>query len=116
MTTFENFERAFRAKVAGCRGRCECGIEYYDAYNRGYSWEEGELDALEADPNAKALDYAVGYVEFEGRRYVDGCSCWHERAQRLIAFLQGHAGQIAEFLSLEKARKTREAEQAPVVT
>ena len=116
MSTFDNFERAFRPGVAGCLGRCECGVVYYDAYNRGYDWNEGEFDALEADPKAIGLDHAVGYVEFEGRRYVDGCTCWHERAKRVIAFLQGHAGQIAEFLSLEKARKTREAEQAPVVT
>ena len=116
MTTFENFERAFRANVAGCRQRCECGVEYWDAYNRGYSWEEGELEALEADPKAKGLDHAVGFVEFEGRRYVDGCSCWHERAKRIIGFIEAHAGEIAEFLTLEKARKMREAETAPIVT
>ena len=115
MTTFENFERAFRARVAGCRGRCECGIEYFDTYNGGYSWEEGEFEALQTDVKAKGLDHAVGYVEFEGRRYVDACTCWHERAKRLIAVLHGHAAEIAEFLSLEKARKQREAENAPVV-
>ena len=112
---FENFEKAFRGGVNGCRRRCECGVEYYDTYNRGYDWDEGELDALEADPNAKALDHAVGLVEFEGRYYVDGCTCWHERAKRLIKFIKDHDAAIAEFLSLERERLQREAESAPLV-
>jgi hypothetical protein len=115
MSAFENFERAFRGRVNGCRRRCECGVEYYDAHNRGYDWDEGEFEALQDDPTARALDYAVGIVEFEGRFYVDGCDCWHERAKKVIGFINGHAMAIAEFLSLERARKQREAENAPVV-
>lgn len=114
--TFENFERAFRGGVSGCRRRCECGVEFYDAHNQGYDWDEGEYEALVENPNAKLLDYAVGVVEFEGRMYVDGCTCWHERAKRIIAFIEGHAAAIAEFLSLEKARRTREAASSPVVS
>ena len=57
----------------------------------------------------------MGIVEFEGSRFVDGCDCWHERAKLVILFLQAHAAEIATFLTLEKARKQREAERAPVV-
>jgi len=113
---FENFERAFRAGVSGPRHTCECGITYFDTYNTGYSWEDGEFEALERLPTAKPLDHAVGIIEFEGKQYVDGCTCWHDRAKRLITFFDYHAEGIAEYLSLEKARKTAEAARSPVVT
>lgn len=112
---FDSFERAFRGRVNGCRRTCACGIEYWDAHNTGYDWEEGEIEALRSDPNARALDYAVGLVEFEGRYYVDGCTCWHERAKRIASWLDAHAGAIAEYLSLERERKVRAADAAPVV-
>ncbi len=118
MTTFESFERAFRGGVSGCRRTCECGITYWDAHNSGYDWEAGELDELarlEKAGQAKPLDYAVGVVEFEGRHYVDGCACWHERARRIIGFLERHAAAIADFLRLEKRRKMLEAAAAPTV-
>jgi hypothetical protein len=38
----------------------------------------------------------------EGRYYVDGCTCWHERAKKIIGFLIHHDEAIAEFLTLEK--------------
>lgn len=116
--SFPSFERAFRANVNGCRRTCECGIEYWDTYNEGYTWGESELEELEQlqqEGKARPLDYAVGVVEFEGREYVDGCSCWHERAERVIGFLNAHAEAIAEYLSLEKERLTRQAAAAPVV-
>lgn len=112
---FDSFERAFRGGVGGFRRRCECGVEYWDAHNVGYDWDEGEIEALQNDPKAKALDYAVGVVEFEGHLYVDGCTCWHKRAKRVIAFLEEHAEAIAQFLSLEKRRKQIEADRSPVV-
>jgi hypothetical protein len=111
----KNFEKAFRGRVNGCRRRCDCGIEYWDAHNFGYDWEEGEVDALQADPNARPLPYAVGLIEFEGRYFVDGCSCWHPRAERIIAWLQQHADGIAQFLTLEKRRKQLAADIAPTV-
>src|SRR5437868_10572044 len=40
---FASFEAAFRGRVSGCRRRCECGIEYWDTYNHGYDWNDGEL-------------------------------------------------------------------------
>lgn len=115
MTSFENFEQAFRGGVSGLRRTCECGVEYWDSYNSGYDWEEGEREALEADPKAKALDHSVGVVELEGRYYVDGCTCWHKRAEQVIRFLNEHAVAIAEYLTLEKKRKQAEADAAPRV-
>ncbi len=112
--SFESFEKAFRGHQ-----QCACGIIFWDAYNGGYSVEDSEYEALEslkAQGKARSLDHAVGSIEFEGREYVDGCECWHERATRVIGFLDGHAEAIASYLSLEKKRKQREADAAPVVT
>ena len=114
-TQFENFEAAFRGGVNGCRRTCACGVEYYDTHNTGYDWEEGEYEALEADPKAIGLPYAVGVVEFEGRVFVDGCTCWHERAKRIIAFIVGHDTAIVQFLKRERARKQAEADRSPVL-
>lgn len=110
----ENFELAFRAGTSGCRRRCECGVEYYDTCNH-YDWEEGELERLEADKTSVPLDYSPGDIRFEGCEYVDACSCWHKRAERIMAFLDGHSHQIAEWLTLEKRRKQDIADDAPVV-
>ena len=115
MNSFDSFERAFRGDITGCRRRCECGVTYWDSHNTGYTWDDGEVEELENDPKAKALDYAVGVIEFEGRYYVDGCTCWHERAKRIIGFIEAHAVAIAEFLSLEKERKQQAANTSPVV-
>lgn len=112
----ESFERGFRLGISGCRARCACGVEYWDAHNTGYDWDEGELEHLgSAESKAVALDHSVGFVQFEGREYVDGCTCWHKRALMILGFLTTHDDEIAKFLTLEKARKTAEAEQSPVV-
>lgn len=111
----ENFERAFRSGIHGCRNRCACGREFYDNYNEGYSWDDGELEALKTDPSAVALDYAPGVIEFEGGQYVDGCSCWHARAQFVMRFIDSHALPIATYLTLEKQRKQTCADESPVV-
>jgi len=95
--------------------QCACGKIYYNP-DPAWSWEEGELAALEQNPNAYGRDYAIGEVIFEGKVYADACDCWHARALRVIAFLHEHAEAIAEYLSEEKARKLREANRAPVVT
>lgn len=116
--SFDAFERAFRGGVSGFRRTCECGIEYWDGYNSGYDLEDGEAEQLEKmrlEGRARSLPHSVGVVEFEGRYYVDGCDCWHPRAERVIQFLNEHAVAIAEYLTLEKKRKQREAEAAPVV-
>lgn len=110
----ENFERAFSGHSAGCRRRCDCGRQYYDGV-QGYDWEEGELEALEADSEAVRLEYAPGDLMFEGAQYVDACDCWHKRAEQIMRFIDGHAVQIAEYLTLEKKRKQATADASPVV-
>ncbi len=115
---FESFERGFDPGVSGCRAMCECGRVFWDSYNRGYDWEDGEIENLErltAEGKATALDYGVGYVSFEGRQFVNGCTCWHERARRVIAFLTNHDSEIAEFLKLERERKMAAALRSPTV-
>jgi hypothetical protein len=111
----ENFERAFDAHVGTCRAHCHCGKEYWDGHNDGYSWDDGEVEALEADPEATKLDYSVGFVEFEGKQYVNACDCWHKRAEQIIAFIDGHGREIADYLTREKRRLQAIADTAPVV-
>lgn len=110
----ETFERAFRDGVSSCRGTCACGREFYNS-SGGWDFDEGEIEALEADPNATATEYAVGYVTFEGVTYLDVCACWHPRAAKIRDFLRAHDSKIAAFLTEERARKQSEFERAPVV-
>ncbi len=110
----ENFERAFSSGTGGCVRTCNCGVRFYD--NDGsYDWEEGELDGLRADPTARALEHTVGDISFEGKEYVDACDCWHERALKLMDWIDGHAYKVADYLTLEKKRKQEEADRSPVV-
>lgn len=118
MKDLESFERAFSAGISGCRRDCACGMTYWDSYNTGYDWEAGELDELaklEKKGEARALPHSVGVIRFEGKHFVDGCSCWHERARQISSFLDSHAHAIAAYLTEEKKRKQMEADNAPVV-
>lgn len=110
----ENFEQAFSGRVASCRLRCHCGKTYFDNHNGGYDWDRGELEALQAGEGVP-VGYAPGSIEFEGRQYVNACTCWHERAGKIIGFVDGHAHEIASYLALEKKRKQAEAADAPTV-
>lgn len=111
---FENFERAFRDGVAGAVRTCHCGKCYYNP-DGNWDFDDGEIERLEKDPNATPLEYACGDITIEGRAYVDGCDCWHNRAQEIIGFIDDHARKIAEYLTLEKRRKQALADEAPVV-
>lgn len=109
-----SFEKAFSDKVGSCRAQCACGKQYYNP-DGGWHWEDGELEALEADQNATALDCSVGYVTFEGTTYVIDCNCWHERAKRISAFLDTHMQKIADYFKEERLRKTEEAAAVPSI-
>lgn len=102
------FERAFGGSAGSCRRSCECGREFYNP-DGGWSWENGELEALAANPNATSIEWSVGTVEFEGRFYVPDCTCWHERALKIIAWMEGHVESIAEYFKLENKRRSKEA-------
>jgi hypothetical protein len=110
----EIFERAFSDRTAGCARQCNCGVQFYNPGN-GWDFDEGEIELYQSDPKAVALEWAVGTVYFEGKFYVPDCSCWQERATKIIAFLHHHDDQIADFLSLEKTRLEFLAKHAPTV-
>jgi len=114
----ENFERAFRLPISSCRRVCECGMEFFNDDDGAWDWERGELELLrlqEQQGKAKGVSYSVGVVEFDGKEYVDGCTCWHDRVEKIIAWVDEHRNGIAKYLNAEKARKVRIAEASPTV-
>lgn len=110
---FDNFECAFDMHTGGCRHTCACGKTYYNS-DGGWDWDEGELEKLKADENAIDLDHAVGLIYLEGCEFVMDCDCWHKRAEHVMAFIDAHAQQIADYLRLEKIRKQIIADVSPV--
>lgn len=110
----ENFERAFTSSMAGCVRTCECGRIFYDGAN-SYDWEEGELEKLEKNKKATCVEYSVGTIVLDGNEYCMDCDCWHKRAGAIIKFMDRYDHQIAEWLTLEKKRKQRIADNSPVV-
>jgi hypothetical protein len=93
---------------------CACGREFFNS-DGGWDWEEGELDKLLEDPNTTNLEYSVGFVEFEGVSYVMACDCWVERAEQVCNFIDGHAHEIASYLTLEKDLAVAKAAAMPTV-
>jgi hypothetical protein len=106
------FEKAFSAHWSSCRQTCECGREYWDGFNSGYSWEEGEFEALEerskTDPRCIRLEYAVSMLAFEGGHYVMGCECTR-RFRRYEKWLWRNRAQIAEYLKARVKEESRKA-------
>ena len=109
-----NFERAFNSGSGGCRRECACGRQFYTT-DTGYHWDEGELEALAADPDAVAREWSIGTVILGGVEYVTDCKCWHAPALKCIEWMDENAYQVAEYLSLEKKRKQDEADRSPLV-
>lgn len=110
----ENFEQAFTSGMSGCVRTCYCGRVFYDVENH-YDWEPGELEALKADTKAKALPYSVGTIIVDEIEYVAECSCWHDQARRIVEWLCMNGHGVALFLTLEKKRKQRLADNSPTV-
>ena len=112
----DNFRRAFGANSSGCRDTCHCGKEYYDrSYDGGWTWDDGEYENLEDDPEAIGVDWAVQMIRFEGRDYVMDCDCWRERAKRIMGFMDSHIFQVAKYINREKKRLLDEAKMMPDV-
>lgn len=109
IASLRSFEDAFDSHCCGCRRECECGTIFWDSYNDGYDWDDGEREALEANPNARSLRYSVGTIILDGREYVMDCDCWKKKAARIIGWLTQNAREVATFLNLEKKRKLQEA-------
>ena len=110
----ERFARAFSTNTGGCHRECACGVAFYDKANT-YDWEDGELQDLQHDKKAIPLDYPVSGLAFEGKEYVQDCTCWHERATKIMAFITGHDREIAAYLNGEKRAKLAEAAAMPTV-
>lgn len=108
----ENFERAFSDCTGSCLVTCSCGKVFYNYLDRG-CWDEGEIEALESNPGAHAVDYTIGHLSFHGKTFANACDCWHESAAKIIEFIDWHAPQIADWLKLEKKRKQSIADASP---
>lgn len=92
----DNFERAFSDHTAGCRRTCNCGRTFFDGAQT-YDWDDGELEALRANPTARELQYAPGDMSFEGRVFVNACDCWHARATLMAEWIDHHGHQISDW-------------------
>ena len=103
------FERAFSANIISCRRSCACGRVFWDGENSGYSWEDGEVEALEKDPNATRLPYAVSILSIEGREVVADCNCWLDRAKALTRILDLNGEQFTKWYNLRKKEAIAQA-------
>lgn len=101
--------------VSGPVSECECGKLYWDAYNTGYSWSDGEEESLRSNPNATSVPHGVEKILLEGHIYCMDCTCWHPRAERIIAWLREHQEQIGQWYALEKRRLKAAMEAVPSV-
>lgn len=100
---FENFEKAWGTRSAGCYEYCACGRVFYDVEN-SYDWNEGEMDQLRANPNAFARSYGIERVNIDGVIYASDCDCWHEKATRIINWLDVNRYNLKEYFELERKR------------
>ena len=101
-TNEDSFLEAFREmNAAADRHTCACGHEYYHEA----AMDDTDRTTLEDDANATPLEYAVSFVQFGAKLYVEQCTCWHEHARKVIAFLDHYALQISCYQGLERLRK-----------
>jgi len=104
--TIASFEDAFRAGGGGCLRECRCGRVFYDTAN-SWDWNEGELDALDANENATGCSFAIGEILIGGTSYADACDCWHAVASRYVEFFDENAERIAAYYNAERERLQR---------
>jgi hypothetical protein len=108
------FERAFSGGTSGCRRICECGKTFYHNDSREWGWEDGELETLRAS-DAIALGYAPGSVLIHGAEYCNACSCWHDKARKIMSWLIEYRRETSLFYELESNRLRELAESMPVI-
>lgn len=95
----ERFIEAFDSRTGSCHRACACGRDFINPEG-GWGFIEGEIE--EAVKNgATELDHSVVCLEFEGSVYVQDCNCWHERAERIMKFLDSHHDKVANYLNGE---------------
>jgi len=110
----ERFVRAFGNAGAGCRRECECGRVFYND-DPSWDFEPGELEELRADPKASSMIHSVSSFYLEGKEFAVDCDCWHERALQIMAFIDGHNGQIAAYINACAADALAAAKRMPTV-
>ena len=115
-TDKELFEEAFSCHMSSQIGTCDCGRVFWDGHNTGYDWHKGQQDELIADQNATRVDWGVEYVEIFGAMYCQDCSCWQDKAQRIIDWLRDNQEQVGRFFQLEKKRLLNAAGRVPEVS
>lgn len=114
-TESDQFGQAFTLHVSGPVAECDCGRVFWDAYNTGYDWDEGETDRLSKNPNATAVNWGVERIMLEGTVYCTDCDCWHKRAQMIVDWMRENQSQIGEWFRLEKKRLEQAAKDVPVI-
>lgn len=64
---------------------------------------------------AISVAWTVETSILDGKHHVISCDCWHDHAQRLMAWLDANALKVADYLNGEKKHKQEMADRAPVV-
>jgi len=113
MTT-ELFERAFSGRTSGCRRTCECGKTFYHNDSHDWGWEDGELERLRAS-DATPLGYAPSSVVIHGVEYCDACTCWHDKARKIMSWLMEYRREVSLFYDLESKRLREISESIPII-
>jgi hypothetical protein len=97
----DRFARIFDSHCGGCRRQCICGRQHFDFSDNGWTWEDGELERLEAmakkEPDIYiGHDGTIGTMEIDGVDIVYDCKC--DNAAKYERFILAHAEQLAEYL------------------
>ena len=100
----ENFINAF-SDCSTVKLQCACGKSYADSAH--FPDIDEPDDAIHE--SYEYSDHPIGIVEFEGVAYAHLCTCWHERAQKIMNFCDHHRGGIIQYFSSEKQRLLAEA-------
>ena len=93
----ESFIEAFQINSFYYQGQCNCGMKFFNPDGENWTFEDGEIEFLRADPNYTELDSNVRYVMFNNRRYVTECNCWQHRAEVYIDMLEQHNVAIVKY-------------------
>jgi len=112
--SLDNFDRAFsNMRTNVCT--CNCGKVYWDYWNTGYDWCEGERERLEADKTATGVGYSIDIIDIDGREYANACDCWKQRASKIICWLEESREAVVSLLRYERDRKMAEAKSLATV-
>jgi len=111
----EQFEEAFSMHTSGSVAECACGRVFWDSYNSGYYWENGERERLSESKTATSVPHSVERVVIDGIVYCMDCSCWHSKAERIIQWLRDNQTQVGQWYALEKRRLQFASNEVPII-